>query len=295
MKPLPWYLLPMPNCRMFLLVVVLLTATGLAFADSKNNPWEKVKTPSEGAPQAIGDYSAGCLQGARALPLDGEGYQVMHPSRRRYYGHPELIDFLTKLGKAVHEKGLGVILLGDLSQPRGGQASGGHASHETGLDVDVWYWHPKKSEKRALTSNERETIKAPSILDGKASSIKGPWSATVLQLLRLTAEDPRVERVFVHPIIKRELCEQTNENRAWLGKIRPWYGHDDHFHVRLTCPDESPDCIKQAKIPAGDGCDELDWWFSDESSQDREKGRDRYQSKVTGGRKMPAKCFELLK
>lgn len=278
------------------LIFSLVAAMALtASADSQGNPWAEVKTPAKGAPRAIGDYSSGCLQGAQALPLNGVGYQVMHPSRRRYYGHPSLLDFIVGLGRAVREAGLEVVLLGDLSQPRGGRASGGHASHETGLDVDIWYWHPKQAEQRKLTQKERESIKARSILDGKTSSIKAKWASTVARLLRLTAEDPRVERVFVHPIIKRELCAQPSDDRTWLRKIRPWYGHDDHLHVRLACPEDSPDCVRQSAVPAGDGCDEIDWWFSEEAKSDRDKGRKRYQSKVTGGRKLPEKCFELLK
>ncbi len=287
--------LPMHLPRFWLIVTLFLCATALASAEGKKNPWANVKTPAKGEPRVIGGYSSGCIQGAQALPLDGEGYQVMHPIRRRYYGHPSLIDFLTKLGRAIHEKGLKVILLGDLSQPRGGKASGGHASHETGLDVDIWYWHPKKAEKRALTTSERESIKARSILNGKTGTIRAKWSKAVFEMLRITAEDPRVERVFVHPIIKRDLCGQAGAKRDWLRKIRPWYGHDDHFHVRLACPKDSPDCVPQASVPEGDGCEELDWWFSDEARADRSKGRKRYQSKVIGKRKFPEKCFELLK
>jgi penicillin-insensitive murein endopeptidase len=78
--------------------------------------------------------------------------------------------------------------------------------------------------------------------------------------LRLATEDPRVDRIFVHPTIKAALCRMPD--RSWLHKIRPWYGHDEHFHVRLACPADSPDCTGQAPVPSGDGCDaSLAWWL----------------------------------
>jgi hypothetical protein len=50
----------------------------------------------------------------------------------------------------------------------------------------------------------------------------------------------------------------------WMSKVRPWYGHDDHIHVRLKCPADSPNCRAQPPVPGGDGCDKsLDHWFTD--------------------------------
>lgn len=273
----------------------LLLATSWASAERPPTPWQTVKTPAPGTPRAIGDYSAGCVQGAQALPLAGPGYQVMHPSRVRHFGHPELLDFIAGLGRAVHAAGLAPIMVGDLSQPRGGRASGGHASHQTGLDVDLWYWLPKAAEKRALDEREREQIKARSVLDAKTAAIKAEWSARVAQLLQMTASDARVARVFVHPIIKRELCQHAQGDRGWLQKIRPWHGHDDHFHVRLTCPIGSPDCRPQTPVATGDGCgEELAWWFSDEARGDRDEAKKTYQAKVVRGPRVPAQCFALI-
>jgi penicillin-insensitive murein endopeptidase len=133
------------------------------------------------------------------------------------------------------------------------------------------------------------------VLDGKAGTVQPQLAPRVAQLLRLTANDQRVARVFVNPIIKRELCASTSGERAWLGKIRPWYGHDDHFHVRLGCPSDSSDCLPQAPVPAGDGCgEELAWWFSDEARADREDARKKYQNKVVRGPRVPEQCFALI-
>ena len=255
--------------------------------------WQRVTTPSSGTPEAIGDYSGGCLRGALALPLAGEGFQTMHPSRLRHFGHPDLLDFIAQLGKGARAAQLTDVLVADLSQPRGGRASGGHASHQSGLDVDIWYIGPE--QPGALTAAQREQMRARSVLDGKRGTIRARWSARVGKLLQLTASDARVERVFVHPIIKRELCALPGADRAWLGKLRPWYGHDDHFHVRLACPAGSPDCAPQSAVSKGDGCgEELAWWFSPEASADRDEGRKKYQSKVVGNPAVPARCRELI-
>jgi hypothetical protein len=49
-----------------------------------------------------------------------------------------------------------------------------------------------------------------------------------------------------------------------MSKVRPWYGHADHIHVRLKCPTDSPDCRAQLAVPAGNGCDKsLNHWFAD--------------------------------
>ena len=51
-----------------------------------------------------------------------------------------------------------------------------------------------------------------------------------------------------------------------MAKIRPWWGHNYHFHVRLLCPSGSPQCREQAPPPPGDGCGkQLDWWFTEEA------------------------------
>jgi len=277
-------------------VGLALVPTSIALADGKSNAWSRAKTPVGRDAAPIGQYTSGCLQGAAELPLDGSGFQVMHPSRRRYFGHPDLVAFVQRLAGSLREAQLADLMVGDLSQPRGGPAPGGHSSHQTGLDVDLWYWSPEAAQARALTTEERENTKARSVLDGKTSSIRAKLRPRVLTMLRLAAEDARVERIFVHPIIKRDACNGASEqgDRAWLRKLRPWYGHDDHFHVRLQCPDGAEDCIAQTPTPRGDGCGDLDWWFSAEAHEDRKKGKATYQAKVGKAPGMPAQCKVLL-
>jgi penicillin-insensitive murein endopeptidase len=277
-----------------LLLAVRLAPLSAARAEPPPNRWSQVTGPAKGSPRSLGEYSSGCLRGASKLALDGPGYQVMHPSRGRYYGHPELVDFVQKLGQALHAQKLADLMVGDLSQARGGPAPGGHSSHQTGLDVDLWYWQPKAAAHGPLPRSERESTKAQSVLDGKAGTVRAELGARVATLLRLAASDARVTRIFVHPLIKRMLCADADTDRGWLTKIRPWYGHDDHFHVRLQCPVGDETCVHQTSVAAGDGCADLDWWFSKEREADRSKGRATYQAKVGQALGMPAECLKLL-
>ncbi len=229
--------------------------------------WAKVTQPTYGIAQSIGTYTAGCLSGAAILPTDGTGYQVMRLSRHRYYGHPNLIQFIQNLGQSAYTQQLGTLLIGDLGQPRGAPMVSGHRSHQTGLDVDMWFLLSPEANTRPLTHTEREKWSAPSVLLGKSDDIDlRHWSIANEQILELASRMPEVDRIFVNPSVKRHLCNQAGGKRDWLRKIRPWWKHDDHFHVRLKCPIDSKDCQNQDPLPQGDGCDaKLDWWFSAEA------------------------------
>jgi penicillin-insensitive murein endopeptidase len=90
------------------------------------------------------------------------------------------------------------------------------------------------------------------------------WTPQHLRLLKAVAREPAVARIFVNPAIKRALCREAGSDRGWLTKIRPWWGHNYHFHIRLSCPRGDPLCRDQAPPPPGDGCGkELDWWFTE--------------------------------
>ena len=243
-----------PNLLRLAILVLALT-TSLAEA----NPWADVPSPSAGPSRAIGDTSAGCIRGARTLPTEGKGYGVMHRERTRYYGHPSLIRSIQALGERVAQ-GLGIMHVGDLGMARGGPMPFGHRSHQTGLDADVWF---DLSPGLHLNANaDRSDVRAYSLLNRTSDGLDDRlWSDSHAQLLKAAASLPAVDRIFVNARIKQALCLGSRSDRTWLRKIRPWYRHEDHFHMRLACPPDSPACKRQEPIPPGDGCNELDWWF----------------------------------
>jgi penicillin-insensitive murein DD-endopeptidase len=222
-------------------------------------------TPSAGPSQAIGSYDRGCLSGAIALPPDGPNWQVMRPSRNRAWGHQVLIAFLERLAqKLPGEAGWPGLLVGDIAQPPGGPMLTGHGSHQIGLDVDIWL---TPMPNRRLSPAERDSLAATNVVAGDGTDIDpATWTPKHRLLLEAVAREPLVERVFVNPAIKRALCREDGPERAWMAKIRPWWGHNYHFHVRLFCPIGNPQCRRQAPPPPGNGCGkELDWWFTEEA------------------------------
>jgi penicillin-insensitive murein DD-endopeptidase len=249
-----------------------------------------VRAPSGGPAQSIGGYAAGCLAGGKALAPEGTGYQVIRLSRNRYYGHPQLIAFLTDFGQKVAAKRLGTALIGDLGQPRGGPLPSGHASHTIGLDADVWL----RLDLPPMSRAERERLKEIVYVDYDRGRVEADaWSAAQAELIRAAAADSRVARVFVHPTIKKALCERRWSERAWLRKVRPWWGHDGHMHVRLSCPAGSPQCVDQAELPEGEGCDDgdLDNWIADASHPIVERRPDEVGPRTLA---LPAACRAVL-
>jgi len=240
----------------FYAAVALLCCRLALPAAADPNPWGGVIAPTSGQAQAIGGYAHGCLAGAARLPTDGPGFGVIHLSRRRYFGHPDTVAFVERLGRRAHAARLPIFYVGDMAQPRGGPLSYGHASHQTGLDVDIWFTF----DRGALPAPaSREAIALPSMLRPNWQAVDPErFGADQIALLRLAATDPKVERIFVNPVIKETLCRQLRPGeRSWLERLRPWWGHDDHFHVRLRCPADSPECEAQAPVPDGDGCDDV--------------------------------------
>ena len=248
----------------------LATLLLLAAMPARASVWSDEHTPYPGPAQSIGKPAAGCLAGGESLPFDGSGYQVIRISRDRYFGNPATVTFIEDLGRKAKAAGLEDFYVGDMSLPRGGPMPNGHASHETGLDVDIW---DNLDPKPFLLPQAREDVPLLSVLSANGKALDpARFSARQVTLLRLAATDPRVDRIFVNPVIKRALCQGAFSNavgdRSWLHRLRPWYGHDEHFHVRLACPDASTDCVAQPPVPAGEGCDSsLAWWFQPRQPQ----------------------------
>ena len=233
--------------------------------------WGSVPGPAPAPAHAIGGYARGCLAGAVALPADGSGYQVMRPSRDRFYGHPRLIRFIETFAAEMRAQGWDGLLVGDLAQPRGGPMTSGHASHQIGLDADIWF----QPEGGRLSDAEREDRSAISVVAEDGATVDPDrWTDGHARLLRTAADFPEVERIFVGAAIKQHLCRTVEGDRRWLSKIRPWWGHVYHFHVRLRCPPEDAACKNQAPVPPGDACDEtLAWWFTDDAEAELERLR----------------------
>ena len=213
---------------------------------------------SDQSPEAIGFYSRGCQAGGVQLAETGPTWQAMRLSRNRNWGQPELIDFVQDLSRfAATQPGWDGLYVGDLSQPRGGPMLTGHASHQVGLDADIWMLPPDRLD---LSRQEREELSSISTRRASGAFTNSNWTPQHMAILREAASDPRVDRIFVFPGAKVAMCDAETGDRSYLRQIRPWYGHHYHFHVRLQCPAGDASCETQNPVPRGDGCDQAREW-----------------------------------
>src|SRR5688500_15603317 len=249
-----------------LLILSALALVGSAAAQERpaKELFGAAPLPADLPPAPHGFYSKGCMAGGVALPPDGPHWQAMRLSRNRQWGLPILVDFLQKLARDAADKdGWPGLLVGDMSQPRGGPMLTGHASHQIGLDADIWL---TPMPNRRLSGRERADMSAVAVVEpGPHLVDERVWTDAHLRLIRRAASHPQVERILVAPGIKRKLCETATGDRSWLAKVRPYWGHNYHMHVRMGCPEGSRGCRAQDPPGRGHGCGaELAWWYTAE-------------------------------
>ena len=242
-----------------IILALLVAVAGTPLAAQSARPlFAAQSTPSPHASQSLGSHSRGCLAGARPLPESGPTWQAMRLSRNRNWAQPITVDFLQDLSRfAATQPGWNGLYVGDMSQPRGGPMLTGHASHQTGLDADIWL---KPAANLSLSRTERENISTDRMDRTSGAYVNASWTPVHEAIVRAAASDPRVERIFIFPGAKVEMCKNATGDRSWLNKVRPWYGHNYHFHVRLKCPAGSTTCAPQDPPPPGDGCADAAAW-----------------------------------
>ena len=295
--------------RSFFGLLILVAAAGAARAQDKGsvnpvplppiaNPSDpkvpakelfgRKRTPVPLEARAIGFYTKGCLAGGTALPINGKTWQVMRLSRNRNWGHPELIRFLERFAEKAPQVGWRGLLVGDMAQPRGGPMLTGHWSHQVGLDADLWL---TPMPDRELTRQEREEMSATNVVADDWKDVDPKiWTPAHIAILKAAAQDREVERVLVNPAIKKALCRDVTGDRSWLHKMRPVYGHNYHFHVRISCPPSQSDCKAQPPAPANEGCGkDLDWWFTREAVPKPGPGRPPIKMSA-----LPPACRQVL-
>lgn len=248
--------------RYFLILILGLGLSGPAAAQTiAKELFGAAKAGSAQKSAAYGSYAKGCLAGGEQLADSGKTWQSMRLSRNRNWGHPNTVAFIERLSKkAARQKGWNGLYVGDMSQPRGGPMLTGHASHQIGLDVDIWMLPP---DRLNLSAKERENLSSISTRRERGAYVNDNWTPQHMAILKAAASDKAVARIFVFPGAKVQMCKDAKGNRDWLNKIRPWWGHHYHFHVRLLCPKGAKGCKNQAPPPAGDGCAAADTWVRD--------------------------------
>jgi penicillin-insensitive murein endopeptidase len=221
-------------------------------------------TAAAGEPRIVGEYWKGCYTGGLQLPVAGNHWQVMRVSRNRNWGHPRLISYLEWFANRAHEvTGWPGILIGDMSQPRGGPMLTGHASHQLGIEADIWL---RPMPKMRFNAEQIEEEMSTDLLRADRKDVDPEvYTLKHLALIRLAAQSHDVARVFVNAAIKKALCRDAVGERAWLQKVRPVLGHTYHFHIRLACPPGEKTCKDQEPPVKGEGCapTDLAYWLKD--------------------------------
>ena len=244
--------------RVVAVVLSLVVALPLSAAPEAKQLFGAAKNGSTQRAAPLGSYTKGCAAGSVALPETGPTWQAMRLSRNRNWAQPKTLDYVRDLSRfAATQPGWDGLYIGDMSQPRGGPMLTGHRSHQTGLDIDVWMLPP---DRLNLTVEERESISSISMRRQSGAFTNSRWTPEHEAIIRAAASDPRTARIFIFPGAKVAMCNSATGDRSWLNKVRPWWGHHYHFHVRLNCPDGAVGCTNQAPPPAGDGCDDAQAW-----------------------------------
>ncbi|MEM9852028.1 MAG: penicillin-insensitive murein endopeptidase [Pseudomonadota bacterium] len=245
-------------------ILCIIFAAYLAVPATAQTPAKEIfgaeRSGSPHKPAPFGSYANGCVAGAVALPETGPTWQAMRLSRNRNWGHPDTIEYIKNLAAfAATQPGWDGLYIGDISQPRGGPMLTGHRSHQIGMDVDIWM---RPADRLNLSRGAREQISSISMRRAKGAYVNSDWTRAHHNILKAAASDPAVARIFVFPGAKVQMCKDARGDRSWLRKIRPWWGHHYHFHVRLSCPRGAAACENQAPPPPGDGCADAEEWVN---------------------------------
>ncbi len=179
--------------------------------------------------RSIGFYAKGCLAGAVAMPINGKTWQVMRLSRNRNWGHPDLVAFLEQLSQQAPKLGWRGLLVGDISQARGGPMLTGHASHQVGLDADIWLT-PMPDARTDAAASARKCRRPWWSRRAARTSIRRSGRPAHAAIIKAAAEDPKVERIFVNAAIKKALCRSTDTDRNVAAQGAPDVG------ARLSLP-----------------------------------------------------------
>ncbi len=217
--------------------------------------------------QAVGSYAKGTLIHDSTIALQGEGFVKLFVPRSRWYATSDMVGMLTYISSEMttrfprHER----LQIGDISAQGGGPISG-HASHMIGLDADIAYFNVSQREQ---DPQDVSGFKTSYVLNGKITQDFD--MVRNFAAMRVLVGTGRVNRIFVNAVVKKAICDFSKTMApdpapvdpklasipVTLRRLRPWEGHDDHMHVRLTCPKASPRCLAQEEPPAGDGCQEV--------------------------------------
>jgi penicillin-insensitive murein endopeptidase len=222
------------------IAALALVTTAPALASAKNAPARRERAVSVGSPSDGKLVGGKKISASPTMRLVGE-----HP-----WGLPDLVDMLTRSADRVAKKHPGAVLtVADLSKKGGGDVDG-HRSHESGRDADVGFYMSKGG--KSFLAPRFAAIEE----DGRARGLPGVRfdDAKNWALVEAWLTDPstNVLMIFAAKHIEDRLLAFAAASgapaalraRAAEVLIQPHGAlpHDNHFHVRITCPRGQADC-----------------------------------------------------
>jgi murein endopeptidase len=168
---------------------------------------------------AVGSPSAGRLVRGVRLPYEGDHFFTWDPVKRRSpnrawrrWGTDKLVRLVLRIAREYGEAHPYAprMSVGDLSRPRGGNFGPqfgfiGHASHQNGLDVDIYYPRADGRERAPRYASEIDRRLSQDLVD---------------RFVKAGAVD-----VFVGP---------NTRLTGPPGVVAPLVHHDNHLHVRIA-------------------------------------------------------------
>jgi penicillin-insensitive murein endopeptidase len=215
---------------------------------------------SDGTSASLGIHSKGSLLHGVAMPWEGDGYAIPSEWRHRdhRYATSEVVSWLIHVFAHVEQAEPGSVAhLGDLSSRRGGDAAM-HRSHESGRDIDLFYF--------ACTRDNQPLDSLPAMLHFDAEGRATRWSVGrptriarepvpdahfdtrrnwLLLYAMLATPEVHIQWIFANGALADLMlaegqragapAELLARARALLHQPTDSQPHDDHMHVRVFC------------------------------------------------------------
>jgi penicillin-insensitive murein endopeptidase len=209
-----------------------------------------VMSLSVGYPNAGWQYRAKRLKKNKAL-------SIKSGSRENSYGHPALILMLGRSAKELQRVAPGsVLLVGDISDEDGGPLAG-HRSHQSGRDADVGFYALDENGKRVKLDRFVKFGGDGKALDG-SGYVFDDWRNWLLVQSWVRDRRAGLSHIFVSRALRQRLIAYASKQNAFkkyvtevsalLKQPEEAEPHDDHFHVRVSCPKgQNEICREQSK------------------------------------------------
>lgn len=198
--------------------------------------------------QAVGSPDNGRLRNASFLKTHIDTYKledkvvIANSSPKNYYGTQEMMEILEAIGEKANTMARNKIFISRISAKAGGRLPPSK-SHQNGMDVDIGYF------------TVQGKVQFPIVASGGALKKSDFSVAKTLEVFKflMTQQVSPVDRLFVDQSIINNLCREAKNSGKFKGSEKAAYaklfenlqhvdGHGNHFHLRLRCTKNQPDC-----------------------------------------------------